>query len=147
MSLKDIRQAAVVRLTTILPTYNQMYDVFDIENNDPRTLSKAFAVRWGEGTPAVGPTRKWAVDSSLIVILTNTVDVRARDNVAPLIDDVYTDVETVIASFLDQTMLNIPEKMRGFKRVTIEAPSLIAGKKFVQVSLIFTVDHTIDLNT
>lgn len=145
MSLKDVRVAAVARLTTLLPNYTELYNVFDIEDNDPRSLRKGFLVSWGAGLEAEGPTRKYALNSSLIVTLTNSVETRSKDNVAPMVDELYEDVETVIGSFLNATFLGIPDKIRGIRDATVSAPILISGKKFVSIDIDFTVDHTIDI--
>lgn len=147
MSLKDIRQSSVTRLGTLFPSYLQLYNIFDVEDNDDRTLGLGFGVRWGEGLPATGPTRKYCLESSLVVILTRSIETRARDNKAILIDDIYEDVENVIQSFMNQTFLGIPEKFRGFRDATVSAPVLIGSNKFVKIEIDFTVNHLIDLNT
>lgn len=146
MSLKDIRQALITRIGTVLPTYSRLENVFDIEQNSDRLLNKGYAVRWGEGLPATGPTRKVAYNSRLILSLTNLVETRASDNSSTLVDEIYADVETVIGSVLNATYLGIPSKMRGVPNATISAPRLIAGNKFVLIEIDFLVDHVIDIN-
>lgn len=146
MSLKDIRQAAITKLAATLTGYVEHHNSFNIEDNSPLHLKKGYSARWGEGLPATGPTRKVALNSTLIISLTNSVDTRSKDNVAPLVDDLYQDVDSVIVAFMNDQFLGVPEKMRGIADVTVRSPLLISGRKFVLIELDFTVDHTIDLN-
>jgi hypothetical protein len=146
VSLKDVRVAANARLASLLPDYKELYDVFRIDENNARYLKKGYAVRWGRGIPAVSPTRKYGLNQSLIVSLTNSVEVRAQDNVAPIVDDLYETIDAVIASFLNHTYLGIPDKIRGINNAEISEPTLILGEKFVQIDIDFTVDFTIPIN-
>jgi hypothetical protein len=146
MSLKEIRQAAIDRLEALFPLKSEFINVFDAENNPGNILGNGFNCIWGEGTPITGNTKRIALESILIVSLTKTVETRVNDNIAPLIDDLFVDIETVIKDFFNQTNLGITESwMRGFKRVNVAAPRLIAGNKFALINIYFVVDHTIDL--
>lgn len=146
MSLKTIRTAAITRLSTLLTGYRELSNVFSIEDNSERDLEKGYTVVWGEGLPAIAETRKYGLNSSLIVVLTNCVETRSADNVAPQVNDLYDDVDSIIKSFLDATFLGIPNTIRGIRDATVLAPELIGGNKYVQINIDFTVDFTLKLN-
>ncbi len=144
MIYKDIRNATLTRLNTILASdYTELTNVFDIEQNTDRELFKGYLARWGEGHPVAGPTRKVAYNHVLEIALTKAVSVRESDDVAPEADDLYTDVETVITSFLDDQCVGIPDKIRGFKAPSVSAPMLIKGNTIVQIVIRFQVDFTL----
>jgi hypothetical protein len=144
--MKEIRQASLTRLASLLPTYKEMINVFDIEDNPDTILQKGYNVTWGECLPADSPTRKLGFNSILRVTITNSVDIRAIDNIASQVNDIYDTIDTIIVSFFDQTMLGVPNKMRGFRRVNIASPRLISGGEYVAFDIEFVADYTITIN-
>lgn len=147
MSMKLIRQAALTRLTTLLPTYKQFINVFDIEDNPDTLLYKGFTATWGECLPADSPTRRVGFNSNLKVTLTNALDMRDHDISASQVDDLYDTIESIVKSFMDQTMIGIPNVIRGIRRVNIASPRLISGNEYVQIDIEFVVDYTLPINT
>lgn len=146
MSMKIIRQAALTRLTSLLPIYKELINVFDIEDNPDTLLEKGFNVVWGECLPADSPTRRLGFNSTLTVTLTNAVDVRGIDNIASQVNDIYDTIDAILVSFFDQTMLGVPNSMRGFRRANIASPRLLRGGEYVAFGIEFVVDYTISIN-
>jgi hypothetical protein len=133
-------------LATLFPTHKELINVFNIEDNPDRVLEKAYGSIWGECLPTDAPTRRVGFNSSLKVYLTYRTNIREHDQMASQIDSFYNDVDTIVKSFFDQTMLGIPNTIRGLKRLNIASPQLISGKQFVLFELDFTVDYTIPIN-
>lgn len=146
MSMKLIRQAAITRLGTLFPAHKELINVFDIEDNSDVILAKSYGALWGECLPTDAPTRRVGFNSSLKVYLTYTTNIREHDKNASQIDGFYDDVDTVVKSFFDQSMLGIPNIIRGLKRLNIASPRMLAGNQFVIFELDFTVDYTIPIN-
>ena len=146
MSFGDIRTAAVTRLGTILSGYKEIKNPFDYEDNEERTLKKGYGVKFGEGLGVDGATRKVTLNSTLTVGLTKALSVRVADENAPEVGALYTDVDTVIASFFNDTYLGVPSKMRGIKRCSVSLPQFISGNQFVLIEINFIVDHVININ-
>lgn len=146
MSMHDIREAAISRLQTLLPTYAELHNVFNIEENTERDLEKGFAVLWGIGNTVPGCTRKVSFEHTLTVKLTNAVSVRSMDNVAPEVDDLYNDIDNVVKSFCNHTFLGIPDILKGFRKSGIAPPVLISGNQFVLIELNFQAAYSLDIN-
>jgi len=148
MGLQDIRQAAITRLETLLAGsgYKELHHVFDVEKNTDRVLAKGYGVRWGEGVTGRGPTRKVPIDARLTVIFTNSVESRYDDDIAPNIDALYGDIDTVIASFFNDTFLGIPDKIRGIRSVNLAPPELMKSNTVVKIEVSFVVDLTINIS-
>jgi hypothetical protein len=145
--MKLIRQAAITRLSSLFPNHKEFINVFEIEDNPTPILTKGFGATWGEGTQADSPTRRVGYNSDLIVYLSYRTNIRENDQMASQIDSFFDDVDSIVKSFFDQTMLGIPNTIRGLKRSSIASPRLISGKQFVLFELRFTVDYTIPINT
>ncbi len=147
MIYRDIRNAALTRLSSLLDVdYMELTNVFNIEANTDRELSKGYLARWGEGHNVLAPTRKVGYNHALEIALTKAVSVRESDDVAPEADLLYDDVETVIKSFLDDQCLGLPLIIRGLKAPSISAPKLIKGGTIVQITLNFPIDLTLTIN-
>ena len=148
MGLKDIRIAANSRLETLLAGsgYKELRNVFDVEKNNDRELARGYGIRWGEGVTGRGPTRKVPLDSRLIVIFTRSIAARNNDITAPDIDNLYGDIDIVIASFFNDTFLDIPSKIRGIKSVNIAPPELLKSNTVVKIEVNFVVDLTINIS-
>jgi hypothetical protein len=144
--MKLIRQGALTRLTAILPNYRELINIFDIENNPDTLLNRGFNVRWGECLPADSPTRKLGFNSTLIITLTNGVDVRDIDNIASQVGNIYDTIDTILVSFFDQTMLGVPNNMRGLRRANVTSPRLLKGGEYVAFDIEIVVDYTISIN-
>lgn len=145
--MKLIRQSAITRLATLFPNHKEFLDVFNIEDNPDNILAKGYGAIWGECLPSDSPTRRVGFNSSLIVYLSYRTNIREHDKTASQVDSFYDDVDTIVKSFFDQTMLGIPNSIRGLKRLTVASPKLISGGQFVLFELDFTVDYTIPINT
>ena len=143
---QDIRQATLTNLATLLPTYNEITNVFDIEENTDRELIKGYVVRWGEGSPASSHCRTVGFNHTLSIILTNAVNVRESDNNAPLADTLYNDIETIVTNFLNDQLLGIPDKIRGLKAPYVSAPKLIKGNTIVSIEITFPIDFVLNIN-
>lgn len=148
MSLQNIRQAAITRLETLLAGsgYKELHHVFNVEQNNERVLAKGYGVRWGEGVTGRGPTRKVALDKRLTVIFTNAISARHDDNFAPDVDALYAEIESVIASFFNDTFLGIPDQIRGIRSVNIAPPELLKSDTIVKIEVSFVVDLTINIS-
>jgi len=146
MSFEDIRAASITRLATILSTYKEIKNPFDLEDNEERTLVKGYAVRFGEGQQAQGETRKLRYSSNLRVGLTKGLSVRISDSEAPDIGTIYADVETVLASFFNDTFLGIPEKLQGFTSSSIAKPKKFGGNEFVVIWITMVASHKLNIN-
>jgi hypothetical protein len=145
MSLKNIRTAAIGRLGSLLTTSKEIKNVFNIEDNEERTLVSGYGVRFGECRETRGVTRTIAMNSSLVVILTRALSARAADEIAPEIGNIYDDVETIIASFMNDTFLGIPSYLKGFTNCSVLEPKIIAGL-YVQIDIRFTANHAFNIN-
>ena len=143
---QDIRQAVLTKLGTLLSTYNEITNVFDIEENTERELLKGYAVKWGEGSPATSHCRTVGFNQTLSIVLTNAVNVRESDNNAPLADTLYNDIETIVINFLNDQLLGIPNKIRGLKAPYVSAPKLIKGDTIVSIELNFPIDFVLNIN-
>ena len=147
MSMKLIRQAAITRLSSLFPTHKEFINVFNIEDNPDTILLKGYGARWGEGLNAESPTRRVGFNSTLLIFLTYGINVREDDLNASQIDFFYDDIDTIIKDFFDQTMIGIPNVIRGLKRPTIQSPQLISGGEYVLFTIEIVVDYTIPINT
>ncbi len=146
MSMKLIRQAAITRLALLFPNHKEMINVFEIEDNPDNVLAKAYGAVWGECSQSDSPTRRVGFNSSLKVFLSYRTNLREHDKMASQVDSFYDDVDSVVKSFFDQTMLGIPNSIRGIKRLTVASPRLISGNQFILFELDFTIDYTIPIN-
>lgn len=146
MSMKLVRQAALIRLSSLFPSHKEMINVFVIEDNPDIILAKSYGVVWGECLQAESPTRRVGFNSTLKVYLSYRTNIREHDQMASQIDYFYDDVDKIVKSFFDQSMIGIPNTLRGVKRLTIASPRLISGNQFILFELDFTVDYTIPIN-
>ena len=146
MSMKLVRQAAITRLASLFPSHKELINVFEIEDNPDSVLAKAYGAVWGEGLQADSPTRRVGFNSSLKVFLTYRTNIREHDQMASQIDSFYDDVDAIVKSFFDQTMLGLSSTIRGLKSLSVASPRLISGNQFVLFELDFTVDYTIPIN-
>jgi hypothetical protein len=146
MSMKLVRQAAITRLASLFPTHKEMINVFEIEDNPDSVLAKSYGAVWGECLQADSPTRRVGFNSDLIVYLSYRTNIREHDQMASQIDLFYDDVDTIVKSFFDQSMLGLSSTIRGIKRLTVASPRLISGNQFILFELGFTIDYTIPIN-
>jgi len=146
MSFGDIRNAANTRLASLLTSYTELYNVFDIEDNEPRSLEKGYAVRFGEGLPALACTRQVGFETRLEVVLTNSLPVRLSDGQAPTVSTLYTDVDSVVASFFNDTYLGVSQHFKGFTSCSVGSPQLIVGKEFVMIEISFNANHKVNIS-
>jgi hypothetical protein len=145
MSFDTIRTAAATRAKAVLTGYSELTNIFSIEDNPRNDLDKGFCVSWGEGLPGQGPLRKVAMNGRLIVTMVNAIDVRSLDDQAPSCAPIYQDIDVLIGSFFDATLLDIPASLRGMKDVSIGKPTLIYGNEYVRIDLSFNVDFLINI--
>ena len=93
----------------------------------------------GEGHPNKSQCRTLGFDKVLIVSLANRIPVREGDSIAPTLDSLLDDVETIVKNFPNDTYLGLTE-IRGIKISSISPASLFSENRFLKIDIRFLID-------
>jgi len=145
MILSKLRQAAVTRIGTKLPDYFELNKIFSVENNSERKLKQGFSVITGEGLPNNSQCRTLGFDQVLTVSLSNKIPMREGDTIAPMLDTLLDDVETIVKNFPNDTYLGLTE-IRGIKVSSVSPPTLFSENRFLKIDIRFLIDVKMNID-
>lgn len=107
--------------------YVPLRRVFDVEQNDSRTMEKAFGVRHGEAISADGVNRVYTMDHSFEIILVNRAVGRDGDSaIQETFNGLYDKADEVLKKiFLSK--LNLPNIVLIVDSPSIDTPELLSN--------------------
>jgi hypothetical protein len=135
LGFNDLLTKAETRLSSILPSaYRKIYEVYTPERETKPVLDRGYGVYFGEMDWYDGATCNFTSQGDLIILLTHYAKIKGDNNT--LVQEIYTDIETIIRSFRDGSRLGSDSLVTvGPYRVT--QPRLINGDEHLAVELTF----------
>ncbi len=135
LGFNDILDKAEARLVSILPSaYKKIYEVYTPERETKPVLDRGYGVFFGPMETYDGATCNFSSQGDLIILLTHYSVIKG-DNKS-FVQDIYTDIETIIRSFKDGSRLgSVPLITVG--PYNVSQPRLISGDEHIAVEITF----------
>ena len=134
--VKDIRDALLVRIQTVLPDYEPLDYVYDTTKNNFYNNAKKFGVAIGSATNNPTTTKSITLLGVFTVVL--TTDYMTNDNSdADLQDAILVLQDAISEVYLDvvNTKIGIPDIVYDIQVETIATPLIFEEAKVVQLDM------------